>query len=203
MIKIILLKKEITKIQKAYRAKFREFDSRTQTLVDNNTKRLHRAVYNSLSQRSKATQVQANGKKSRYPGLGISTDVIGVQSGKLRNALELITTKETGYIYTGQVGYSKSTYSLRPSGAIANALNSPSTVRPYIYQARLKQSKYKGFDDPLSKYIGIVLLGSEKIHGRNVLRLALYRDIINNRSYKSFFSTYRGLVGNPATIGGR
>jgi len=115
------------------------------------------------------------------PGTALAPGMIGTDTGKLRDTLTK-TVRMEGNSVVGEVGYPKS---IDPPGiSDSNRVSWPETGEPNMVVTPHSPGK-EGKELPkqsLQEYAWQVLLGSEKIAGRNILRVALFEDITSNRT---------------------
>ena len=118
------------------------------------------------------------------PGEMLLPGQISVVSGQLRGSLTT-SVSSTKNKASGSVGFPRSFRSL--GGAGSNGIDwpaSPATVN--VIESRRSSGKaprrLRPSTTPPEKYVPKVLLGSSKLLGRNVLRLALYEDIMANKT---------------------
>ena len=136
----------------------------------------------------------AMGGNPGHPGSGVDvpfdrldSNVIGDITGELRNRLKAAVVVKRDKV-VAEVGFGKEIRS-KP-GAAGSAINLTTQGTPDINVVPLedprlypKDSSNYVPDKRPEEYIPDVILGTKKLVGRNVLRLALYDDIMNNRSY--------------------
>ena len=138
------------------------------------------------------------------PGTGLEVLRLGVRSGaintrttRMRSLLRSSVTL-TGSKMSGGVGYSPAFTPKNVSTALANAINWPTkALVPGIELSlpSLPRSENQDFErNSPTQYIPDILLGSDKIVGRNVLRMALAVDIEQSRTLNSLTSRFRNVI---------
>lgn len=118
------------------------------------------------------------------PGSKLVPGMISIVSGRLRSALSQSVTSNKNRV-SGSIGFPKGYRSL--GGASGNAIDWPNKP-PIVNVVESRRSsdkaprKLRPSNMPPQKYVPSVLLGTDKMLGRNVLRLALYEDIVEGRT---------------------
>lgn len=137
-------------------------------------------------------------KGQAQPGSGLEMPAppgrgsIGVRTGRMRSSLRRMPSK-TNTSVSSEIGYSKTLIPKTPPGrATRNKVDWP---RKKLFVGKFVVTSKKGGNKwALTKYITgmqpgeyvpAVLLGNEKIVGRNVLRLALVMDILQRRTIRA------------------
>jgi hypothetical protein len=120
------------------------------------------------------------------PGASLEVGMIGEFTGRMRNALRS-TVNHTKFGSKGQIGFGKEYRSY--GGAANNAIQWPKkpvsinvVTSPPITPE--DDTRKLGDEDP-SEYIPQVLLGTASHVGRNILRLAIFEDIKDERTLKT------------------
>jgi hypothetical protein len=121
---------------------------------------------------------------SQNPGTGLDVpfttlqpNAIGNITGELRRRLQAVVKIGRSKV-VAEIGFGKEIQAL--PGAAANALKQEA---PTINVQPLNSPGYDPLPtEPPEKYIPWVILGTKTLVGRNILRLALYNDIMNQES---------------------
>lgn len=130
------------------------------------------------------------------PGTLLEPGQISVVSGQLRASLDTSVSSTKNRV-TGSVGFPKSFRSLGGAGSQGiDWPKNPATVN--VVNTRRSSGnapkRLKPSMTPASKYVPSVLLGTSKLLGRNVLRLALYEDIMRSKTLDTVKAAVRGAL---------
>lgn len=153
--------------------------------IEESTTRTYEKV-NTFVSNSPQTGVDASKKDNSYggtgleiPPLGTTGPVIGERTGRLK-ALLSKSTQSIGGIVSGEVGFPKGIESHSPSESSSNAVDWPNQpVNMGVQSPQTKPDELEYDPGDPTQYVSKVILGTDEIHGRNVLRLALLQDIVN------------------------
>ena len=160
-------------------------EAAVRSTIEKRTEQLHKEVQQLMSSRSPiiASRRAYRGQSSRSGGTEIpalnTRAAIHPVTGRMRSSLEKKTSvTETGYI--GEVGYNRGFAPNNPGKV--STISWPDNPRFTIREINLKPDKeyqqelFPDAESPM-EYVPDILLGNKKMVGRNVLRLALIRDI--------------------------
>lgn len=117
------------------------------------------------------------GAQARYKDIPLA--VIGKRQGGLQAALRK-TSFNTRTAVCGEVGFGRN---IRPNGEALDTLKWPGPVtRVRIPPTENDLGPNEAHTEPPEKYIPKVILGTNKMYGRNIFRMALISDILYKKT---------------------
>jgi hypothetical protein len=123
---------------------------------------------------------------------------INLRSSRMKNALRTIVSLDTGEI-SAELGFDKNIAPDNPGRVISHALNWPGkidagvVIGPNRTTPFKNQTKRSGGESP-ERYIPKILLGTDRILGRNILRMVLLNDIKSSKTLKRLMRAWRNAV---------
>lgn len=121
---------------------------------------------------------------------------IGMNSGRLINSLTTSVSVGTKARFSGEIGFPSSFRVSNPEKAKRYALNWPrKNVRDSIVvgTGHPATKAHKGSSRQPSDYAQEVILGTERLAGRNVLRMVLIDDIVKSSTLKKISDLIKGV----------
>lgn len=176
------------------RKKSTQFNKATAAAIDKRTQNLYTEVLANMSTGSKAVRFPS-GRTNSNAFMGTTAGEIGIHTGRLSSNLAK-SFNGAATVMRGEVGYSKGLSGTLPSGARQARIDWPSNANTSTEYRSLPPSSYQPDEkeESLQDYIKQVLLGTTKLFGRNVLRLALSEDIARNKTFAAVRNALRGVM---------
>ncbi len=152
----------------------------------------------------RGTRNKAQGTGLEIMDLSRRSNVVGVVSGQLRANLRHRVSWRAGSL-SGEVGFDSSFVPENPSAALRHALDWPRlkprdgrTIHPNVKRRTSKPKVKSGkvSTDPVRVYVPRVLMGSDLMLGRNVLRMALLRDIHGRITERKLEAALKNTLGS-------